>query len=163
MTVLNAAGSCVNAQFKEPVEEFSGCRITLVPQEHIEFIWPKVREMLAPAIERAHGRWTEQDVLDQLLSGKQFLWLAYRNDGAISSAVTTLISQYPSARLLGIQFAGGTDMQLWSASGMAVMKKFAADMGCSGIETGGRSGWGRYLERFGFKQYIVICEHWFEE
>ena len=55
--------------------------ITAIPSDKILMLWEEVSPMLAPAVERSHGRWTMEFLLDALRSGQQHLWIVFEGNG----------------------------------------------------------------------------------
>ena len=51
--------------------------ITMVPPNYLNSLWPDVREQLARAIKRSHGRWNMEFLYASILNGNQQLWLAF--------------------------------------------------------------------------------------
>ena len=51
--------------------------IIAIPSDEVASLWKHVKEMLYPAVERSHGRWTMQTLLIALKEGKQQLWVVF--------------------------------------------------------------------------------------
>ena len=139
--------------------DFEGLRVTLVPVAGVPKLWPVVRDMLELAVSRSGGRWTMHDVLEAILLGNQQLWVAYDANGTVQAACTTLITVYPNARFVGIQFLGGKAMSLWAEEGWNMMKKFAKDHACVGIEIIGRLGFEKTVKKLGFVKKCAMYEY----
>ncbi len=143
-------------------EEFEGCRIALVPSSDCSTLWPVVRPLLKSAVGQSNGRWTLQNVLETLVTGKQQLWVIYEADGNITSAYTTIVSEYPNGKFLGIQFMGGKNFLEWGEEGWEMLKKFALEHDCMGVEAIGRAGLRKHAKRAGFVQRYFVYEHLIE-
>ena len=73
--------------------------ITMVPPNYLNSLWPDVREQLARAIKRSHGRWNMEFLYASILNGNQQLWLAFDAENNIDGVGTTEILQYPELSL----------------------------------------------------------------
>ena len=95
------------------------------------------------------------------MDGRQNLWVSYDGNKVIKAAATTLITPYPNKKLLGIQFLGGAESKAWMDVAMPVLRGFAKDNGCSGIEAIGRYGLWGILKHYGFSRSSVTYEELF--
>lgn len=142
--------------------QFEGLRVALIPWDQWMPLWGRVKEMLQPVAERTGGRWTVDDVAVRLANGHSQLWVAYDHEGIIHAAATTMINNYPSAKMLCVHMVGGTRMSEWMQDGFDLMKRFAADNQCDGVEFYGRSGWAKHMKALGFEKPNVIGTFVFE-
>lgn len=130
---------------------------SVVLREHIEEVWPFIKGYMEGAARYTYGRFTADDIKQDLLTKDQQLWIAYK-DGAIHGAVVTEILQYPRLRVLAMHFVGGHNVPECKPPVMALIKKFAKDHGCDIIESYGRKGWAKVFEKDGFKQRFMFYE-----
>ena len=137
-------------------------QISLIPTDHCERMMNVALQLLAPAIKRSSGRWTIENVRDGLIEGREQLWLVFNKDKDIVAATTTMIQAYPNMDMLEIIFLGGVGFDEWSESSVNVLKNFAKDCGCDGIETIGRKGFLKPMKGRGFNTPYVVYENLFE-
>tara|TARA_R110000824_G_scaffold68302_7_gene176823 strand:- start:611 stop:1063 length:453 start_codon:yes stop_codon:yes gene_type:complete len=132
--------------------------ITAIPSDKILMLWEEVSPMLAPAVERSHGRWTMEFLLDALRSGQQHLWIVFEGDQPIKGVATTEILVYPNRKMLGIQYLGGKDLDTWGFSFLEIIEDFAKAAGCSGIEGTARKGFWKWMKEYDYKDAYTVYE-----
>ena len=133
-------------------------RYTLVPMEHCTSIWKYVRDLLAPAVERSHGRWTMEYLLAALATGTQNLWVAYDDEGYLRAAMTTQIICYPNNKMLAVQFLGGDGFDEWGDGMLSTIEDYARTCGCDGIESCARFGFWPFFKRRGYDRSYATYE-----
>ncbi len=133
-------------------------RCSLIPVEHCMTVWKDVRDLLRPAVERSHGRWTMEYMLASLTTGHQNLWVAYDEEGYICAAMTTQIVTYPNNKLLAIQFLGGTDFDGWGNDLLSMAEDYAQAMGCDGVEAVARFGFWPFFKKRAYDRSYVTYE-----
>lgn len=126
--------------------------IMLVPTEFVPHEFPRVYDMLKPAVDRSGGRWTMKDLLQALCLGHQNLWIVRDDEGECQSALTVQVVDYPSSRMLAVQFLGGVGFDEWSDGMLEMLENFAYDSGCTGIEAVGRFGFWPFFKRHGYSK-----------
>ena len=136
--------------------------ISLVQSKYLDVVWPKVSEFIKRSIDYSYGRWSVEDVYRFISEGKMVLWIADDNNTIVAASVT-IVSEYPSKKFLGIQFLGGSSMDMWKEDGLDIIKNFARKCGCDGIEVIGRKGFGKYLTEKGFTMPYVTYQFLFKE
>ena len=132
-------------------------QVSLVPEERILEVWPKVAQYMRGAVKYTRGRYETSDVLDLLLYMHYPLWIAFEDD-KILGAVTTRFIEYPHKKFLFMEFCGGVGLRKWKTPMLDVLRKWAADNNCDGIECAGRVGWKKVFESDGY----VLTAHAFE-
>ena len=132
--------------------------ITAVPSDKITMLWPEVSPMLYPAVERSHGRWTMEFLLDALRSGQQQLWIVFEGEQPIKGVATTEILVYPNRKMLAIQYLGGKDLDTWGFSFLEIIEDFAKAAGCSGIEGTARKGFWKWMKEYDYKDAYTVYE-----
>lgn len=138
-------------------------RFTLIPVDQCVVVWKDVRDLLEPAVERSHGRWTMEYLLAALCTGQQNLWVAYDEEGYIRGVLTTQIVFYPGSKYLAVQFLGGTDFSEWKDGILSLVERYAGDCGCNGVETVARFGFWPFIKERGYKRSYVTYELDLEE
>ena len=139
-------------------EETTNYQFTLIPPLRIPQIWSKVAPLLQPAVDRSHGRWTIENLFDAVYVGQQQLWIGYEDIDEIKFALTSQISDYPNAKFLAVQFLGGDAFADWSDDMLSLLKRFAEDSGCTGIEAVARFGFWPLFKRHGYTRSYVTYE-----
>ena len=131
--------------------------VSLVPAQYIDTCWEKIEAFIAKAAEYTYGRYTVSNIYDLVMDGEYQLWIAY--DGKdFKGAVVTNIINYPQRKLLGMQFCGGEELSTWKDPMLDLLKRFARDSGCEGIESTGRPGWAKVFQNDGYKATWVTYE-----
>lgn len=132
--------------------------LSLVPVDHIDNVWDSVKDFLIPAVKVTNGRYMLYDVYSALKSANMQLWIAFGEDLKIIGCEVTVITNYPSRRVLTSLFTGGRNISLWKDPMMAVLVRWAEDNECTAIEGYGRKGWLRMLDSYGVKQSLIMFE-----
>jgi hypothetical protein len=135
-------------------------QVTWVPTEHIEFVWPNIKEYMMGAAEFTFGRFTAEDIKNELLrrQGEQQLWIAFEDKDNFYGAVVTEVYQYPQMRALIMHFTGGKQLPKWKKPMLEILQQFAADNECDVIESYGRPGWAKVFKKDGYEQRFIFYE-----
>ena len=144
-------------------EEVSFC---IVNPAYIDDCCIEAGYYLNRAAKESYGRYTIFDIRNEIISGKQQLWILFYGDNEMMMAATTMICFYPRKTTLCVMFLGSNDDTLWAKYRELVVGKFesfAKDNGCDGIECTGREGWARVLEPFGWKKSFTVLEKNFND
>lgn len=122
-------------------------QVSLIPNEHVDSIWPLIGRYMDMAAEYTFGRYTAEDIKDSILNYDHHLWIAFDegSNNDIKGVVVTNFVQYPRMRCLAMQFTAGEDLKDWKAPMLELLQKWAFDNGCDKIESSGRPGWPRVL------------------
>lgn len=128
----------------------TGYKVTMVPQEHLEQLWPRIEHFMQRAADYTYGRYTVDDILKTVTDYGHTLWVAF-NDKGFSGAVVTDFTDYPRKRYLDMVFVGGDDGLEWKDEMLVMLRRWAADNGCVGIESSGRLGWSKIFKDDGYK------------
>lgn len=130
----------------------------MVPLDRVQTVWHVVSPMLHKAIRHTGGRYRLVDVVADLQSGNQTLWIAF-DETDIIGCTTISITQYPGGvKALCYEHLGGSNIKAWLAEGHKVLSEYARDLGCTRLECQGRSGWKPFLEELGYRQFAVRYE-----
>ena len=57
-----------------------------------------------------------------------------------------------------MQFCGGEDLISWKDPMLALLRRFAKDVGCDGIESTARPGWAKIFQNDGFAAHWITFE-----
>jgi hypothetical protein len=132
----------------------------MVPGSMIDSCWDQVEPYLAKACKFTYGRYETEDIKEMLEEGIFHLWVALDTEDAskIHGAVVTQFVAYPRSKYVSLTFCGGKDIKNWQAPMLDLLKKFARDMQCDGIEGTARKGWSKLLEKDGYTARWVTFE-----
>lgn len=134
-----------------------GTQISLVPNDRIMEAWGHVEPFMEMAADVTNGRYTSLDILDALLNLNHDLWIVF-DEQSIKGALVTAIKQYPSKRYLELSFIGGEDGHSWKDQMLDVMRRWAHDNSCDGIESCARLGWARIFKEDGYRPMWQVFE-----
>ena len=131
--------------------------ISLVPVEYVDQVWGTVEPFLKKALKYAVGKYEPEDVYALVVDYGYPLWIAFDDEG-IKGAVITRFVQYPRKKYLFLEFCGGRNGFSWKAPMLDVLRSWAKDNGCDGIEGAGRAGWRKVFEKDGYKPTVQHFE-----
>jgi|TARA_E500000178_G_C16732991_1_gene622437 hypothetical protein len=124
--------------------------VTIVPQEAVDFMWPKCIESLTPAVQTADKMLGIQDVYLGIKMGYYGLWVVMEEEEVIAS-FTTRFLDFPKRKGMAMDFMGGTRMKEWLPKVDKVLMDYALENGCSHFEAYGRRAWGKWLGELGWE------------
>lgn len=125
-------------------------QVTLVPPEGVVPMWPKIRQHMQKAAEYTYGRYEVDDILVSITDYGHHLWVAF-DDTGIHGAVVTTFKHYPRKLYLDMTFCGGDEGFTWKEPMLQMLRYWAHDNACDGIESSGRIGWARIFKGDGYK------------
>jgi hypothetical protein len=131
--------------------------ISLVPVDYVDQVWGTVEPYLKKALKYTVGKYEPEDVRSLVVDYGYPLWIAFDDEG-IKGAVITRFIQYPRKKYLFLEFCGGRDGFSWKAPMLDVLRSWAKDNGCDGIEGAGRAGWRKVFEKDGYKPIVQHFE-----
>ena len=131
--------------------------VSMVPPQYLDTCWDKIEHFVEKAAKYTFGRYTAGNIHDLIVDGEHQLWVAF-DEGIFKGIVTTQVVTYPQRKLLSMHFCGGTQLKEWKVPMLALLKRFAKDMGCDGIEAVGRPGWEKVFEHDSYKALWVTFE-----
>lgn len=132
-------------------------QVSMVPRELVDSCWEQVKPYMEKAAKYTYGRYTCDDIYDSVKEHDYQLWVAFE-EGKIKGAVVTNVIIYPKRKLLCMAFCGGIELVKWKDPMLAILQKFAANIGCDGIEATARKGWAKVFKNDGYKQHWVTFE-----
>lgn len=132
-------------------------RVYLVPPSEVSEYWPEAIDLLRPAIEQSGGRMTEKDVLHDIITGVEHLWIIFE-DEAVVAACSTTINVYPSKRVLNVLFLGGDGFNNWVGELDQKLSEFCLFVNCSAMELIGRRGFKRAVQQLGWTEEYTLFQ-----
>ena len=120
------------------------CKVVLVAQDDIEYVWDEVAPLMDVALKHSEGELLTEDLVEHLDNDDLRLWVAMKNDKVIAAMITEIIT-YPRKKILRVITLAGKYMDLWydflpSVEGYAISKQ------CSALEAWTRKGMTRKLK-----------------
>jgi hypothetical protein len=117
--------------------------------------------VLARSLPYSGGRHTLADLEQEILDQNKNLWTVFeagRQELKVEGAFLTSIGQYPSLRVLRIDFLAGDNLRDWIHDAERALKRYAWENECRRLEMAGRIGWWPVLERLGWKTVSMTLE-----
>jgi hypothetical protein len=133
-------------------------KVTLVPPDQVDSIWPAVVPYMEQAAKHTYGRYISDDILTALKNYEHHLWIAYDGQGIIRGAVVTALKHYPRLLALDLAFLGGVEGMSWKDEMLRVLQCWAYDNGCDVVESSGRLGWSKIFKGDGYKPLWQMFE-----
>lgn len=131
--------------------------VSAVPTEYIDTCWPQVESFLEGAAEYTHGRFRVGNIYDRIVEDGYQLWVAIEDDEIIGAVVTN-VTDYPHKKVLSMPYCGGVDLHKWKDPMLAILRRFAAQVGCEAIEATARKGWAKIFKDDGYQERWVTFE-----
>lgn len=130
---------------------------SLVPFEHVATIWGSISPLMDMAARSTHGRYEVEDIVSALEHDNHHLWIVF-NEADIIGMFITVLKQYPRKRYLELAFIAGKDTILWKEQSMDILRRWAYDNKCAGIEGCARFGWAKIFKEDGYQPLWQVFE-----
>jgi len=124
---------------------------TAVPGPILHVVWPDVEPMLQKALDVSPKGYTTEAIHAELLQGTLGLWVVLDKMHVPVAAITTRITDLPEARVLAMDWIGGSRMAEWFEQAMATLEDYARVHQCTQLQGYGRKAWERWLSPCGWK------------
>jgi hypothetical protein len=131
--------------------------VSAVPTEYINTCWSQVEEFLEGAADYTHGRFTLGNIYDRIVEDGYQLWVAIDEEKIIGAVVTNVTTD-PQKKVLAMPYCGGVELHKWKDPMLALLRRFAADVGCEAIEATARKGWAKVFKDDGYQERWVTFE-----
>ena len=131
--------------------------ILLVNKEDYTKVFPKLEFYLKKAAKYTYGRFSANDIKNDLLIKQQQLWIVFDETDTYGFVVTEII-QYPKIKTLLMHFTAGKELVKWKDVMLKNLQTFAKDNDCKIIESYGRPGWAKVFKNDGYKQQFIFYE-----
>lgn len=119
---------------------------------------PETLASLVPFMEaglrESQGEATIQSLIDDILHGRQVMWVVTKYDTPIG-VICTAVIQWPQYKALRITLIGGFGAEEWWPV-MYIIENYAKEAGCSFIDGQGRKGLEKYTSRLGWKEVYRV-------
>lgn len=121
-----------------------------IPSHKINDIWAIVSPLIEVVTKRTHDCYVPEDIKGFCESQAMQLWIALDGND-IKGVVTTEIIVYPRRKILRVVTVGGEGFDAWGEELSNTLDKYAAYVGCDGLEAIGRKGWIKKLSLLGYE------------
>jgi len=121
--------------------------------------WLRAAHLLAPALRRTGGQFTNEGVRTALESGRMQLWLTGNVETPLAAAVTAILD-YPDARVLSVPLLGGSDYKMWIESLQTDLECYGRSVGCVALEAYVRPGFIGAIYRENRAILKNVEKHW---
>jgi len=135
--------------------------ITIVPRHYVEECWDRVVPLIEKSFEYGGDRYTIEHVKQGIYSNMFQLWVIFEGEDDIKAALITRVITYPLKKILTGTFIGGEEVVTNAKMILDALEAWGRQVGCNGMEMGGRMGWKKVLEKQGFSNPIVAMERSF--
>jgi hypothetical protein len=113
----------------------------------------RIREAIESAQTYAADEISVDTVLQKLADGFYQAWVID------TITLVTCVANYENHSRLRICYAAGDLTDELIAKALDIIERFAAAVGCVGVEIYGRGGWVRRLKNYGYnQQYVVVMK-----
>ena len=117
---------------------------------------PQWLPVLQRAVDDADGRWTVEQLLDDVARCEVMVWVVTNEDHGIKGVFTTRIIQSRVKWLL-IEDLAGENLSEWINEAHALVEAWAREQGVEQILIEGRRGWERTLKPLGYQPTRTTC------
>ena len=131
--------------------------IALVPKKDYIPCFGAIYDYLEKSAKYTYGRFTADDIKQNLLTTNKQLWVAYKSVQIYGFVVTEIVT-YPQMKTLMMHFTGGVHLNKWKDNMLKTLQAFAKELDCKVIESYGRKGWGKVFEQDGYKPRFIYYE-----
>ena len=127
-------------------------QLVCVGPDHIDEMWPHVRDKIRAAVERT-GLSSFADIEADVLTGMQLVWIAWNGADIMAAATTQLVK--PHDKVCVLTACSGYDRDRWLPL-FRHIEEYAKAEGCRTMRIFGRRGWERALD--GYRVEHVVLE-----
>ena len=114
----------------------------------IDFVWPRCVQLMTD-YDGGVFRFTELTTVYQMLKEDKIeLWIGLHNKEIKLAALTQLCGD--KEKYVELFWTGGTDFNLFYSIGLNKIQQWAGLMGAKNMVIGGRVGWSKKLQKYGF-------------
>lgn len=131
--------------------------VSMIPTAYVDTCWHKLQGFIEKAAESTYGRYTADNLYDMVKEGEHDLWVAFDDEG-FKGTVLTNVMNYPNRKVLCMGFCGGEKLEEWKDPMLALLRRFAKDIGCDSIEAFGRPGWAKIFKDDGYQKKWITFE-----
>lgn len=128
-----------------------------MPWEEAEPYIPTIKAHLAKLARRFPTDVTEQSLRADIVENRKTLWLIFDGDKLLATAMTKLeVIDATGIKILRMMDLGGENIAAWAEALEEAMTAYGNEHGVDYRAVEGRSGWGRVIEKFGYKPHATL-------
>lgn len=124
--------------------------------DQINACWDELSSLLQKAIDYSNGELDIDSVKERILSGEIMVVVVFKDGNLIAAVTFEQIEFQTCKRVLNIQLAGGTDIELWFHDVEKIANGLAERYHCSDVYIIGRKGWVRKMKSLGYSEVHTI-------
>lgn len=130
------------------------------PARKLEEVWPMIKPYVKAVIERLQPKLTGERFVNNVLSGKWQLWVAWvPADRKVIAFMITELEQYDNGdRAAHMVIVTGDHREKWQDLALQEVEKWAIEEGCVALSGWCRPGWEGLTRQHGFKRTHVLIE-----
>lgn len=122
---------------------------------YIELAWPTLWPFLQRALVHSDEKPEPAEILARIRANGLQAWLIYEKHIATAGICTKLLRDRTSGHLECLLWLiGGARLSSWAPDFLSKLILWAKSEGCTSLSAGGRRGWGRWAERYGFEATV---------
>jgi hypothetical protein len=138
--------------------------VNLVGPGQIAYCISSLLKYLQKSEDWTRGRAAVDDIIRFIYTGQMNLWIVYEPETKVAYGyMVTEIKQYPRCKMLVVQYTAAEPhiMKHVEDKVQDILERFGRDAGCAGIESWGRHGWKKHLDKYGYKSSMAVYEKFF--
>ena len=111
--------------------------------------------ILQRAVDDADGRWTSEQLLADVESGRVLVWMVPHGTKIVGVFTTRVVES--AVRWCLVEDCAGDDLASWILEALRALETWAREIGAAQIVLEGRRGWERVLRPYGFNPTRTVC------
>ena len=132
--------------------------VSSVPPEMVDYVWSSQLPMIEKALSHGQGdASTSDNVLAEIRSGKNQLWVVHRDMDVIAVIVLSVRSTAVATKVF-VELIAGRDITDWSDQVQELLLDFRDLVGADCVEASCRAGLAKYLGSRGWSKKATIME-----
>lgn len=127
-----------------------------VPSHMVGHFWKFAEPFIKRALDHTFGEVGIDDIQKGCMERDIQLWLISSPDKVVGAATTEIV-QYPKKLVCRVITLAGAEFDEWRRQCLMLLKDWATEQGCDGIEVYVRRGFVPKLVEIGFKHKYSVC------
>lgn len=125
--------------------------------EQVQTHVPAIKAHFEKLVKRFPTDVTVQSLLHDVLEGGKELWLILDGDKVLATALTRLeVIDATGVKILRMMDLAGDNIAAWAEPLEEAMTAYGDEHGVDYRAVEGRSGWGRVIEKFGYRKHATL-------
>lgn len=126
--------------------------VHFIQPKFVDGVWHKAEPIVINACKRVMCGFTPEDIKQEIISGKRQLWISDKGDD-YAVCITHIVNN--PTHNTGVMAIGGGSHIGMTEDFFERLEEFFKNNDCKEMEMIGSIGWGRFMNRFGFKQKYI--------